>query len=232
MSTNLTTSRLQEARDCDRELIEALAANMENFVRVGVLLDRMRGGLYDELGFKSFEAYVKDRFDMGRTQAYRLIDAAQIRLKLPDLPEPECPQVGDTDKDSAPLAWNERQMRELGRLKSPTKARAVAERVVKEVKEKTARGEKVRLGSVVRKHVDEALGTDRKPPKPEEPTFAEVIRRWCEEVKGMAVVIEETDLERFSKDEKGLCKDFAAAVARLAKAWEVTRPATRQAGER
>src|SRR5262245_26059609 len=40
-------------------------------------------------------------------------------------------QVGDSTVDEPPLAWNENQMRQLGRLGSTTKAKAVTERVVK-----------------------------------------------------------------------------------------------------
>jgi hypothetical protein len=50
-------------------------------------------------------------------------------------------------------------VRQLGRLGSDSKAKAVAQRVVKEVQEKKAKGEKVKLGAVVRKHVDKALAS-------------------------------------------------------------------------
>src|SRR5262245_42164868 len=233
--TEMTRTRLQEAQDCDRELVELISANLEKFVRIGVLLDRMRGpnphrgGLFSELGYKSFEAYVKDRFDWSYRHAVRQIEASQLRLRIPDLPLSEPDHGG---QDPAPV-WTESNMRDLGRLQSPTKAKAVAEKVVKDVKDKREKGEKVKLGSIVRKRVQEALGPMPKPAPREEPGFAVVVRGWLEEVKGMVGILQtlsEDELKLFGRDESYLAKDFAAAVGKLAQAWEVTgRPAGRRA---
>lgn len=216
---DMVKSRLEEAKECDRELAEALAAHMENFVRVGLLLERMRKGLWKELAFKSFEAYVKERFEMSKQRAYQLMDAAEIRLKIPDLPDPD--PASQQVVDSEPAAWNEHHMRQLGRLASPSKAKAVAERVVKEVREKRRKGEKIKLGSIVRKHVNEALGItqERKEPEPG-PMFLDLVQQWIGKLQGIADIIEQTDVRQFVKEEPGFTKDLAAAIARLQKAWE------------
>ena len=84
-----------------------------------------------------FKEYLTAKWEWSERRAYQLIDAAEIRLKLPNLPLIESQNEQDVQS-----ALNETQMRQLGRLKSPTKAKAIAERVVKEVKERKKKGEK------------------------------------------------------------------------------------------
>jgi hypothetical protein len=66
------------------------------------------------------------------------MDAAQLRLKMPDIPplDPGCLGNRDTQKPSSVAAWNLEHMDCLGRLKSVSKAKAVAGRVIKELQEK------------------------------------------------------------------------------------------------
>ncbi len=51
----------------------------QDFYSVGKALKEIRDGRhYQKLSFKSFESYVRVRWDMGQSQAYRLIDAFVI----------------------------------------------------------------------------------------------------------------------------------------------------------
>ena len=51
----------------------------QDFYSVGKALKKIRDGrYYQDLSFKSFESYVGIRWDMGRSHAYRLIEAAEI----------------------------------------------------------------------------------------------------------------------------------------------------------
>jgi hypothetical protein len=56
-----------------------IASNQRNFHCVGQALKQIRDHhLYRHLGFQSFESYVKNRWDIGKSHAYRLIDAANV----------------------------------------------------------------------------------------------------------------------------------------------------------
>jgi len=51
----------------------------QDFYSVGKALKEIRDGRhYQKLSFKSFESYVRIRWDMGRSHAYRLIEAASV----------------------------------------------------------------------------------------------------------------------------------------------------------
>ena len=56
-----------------------IAQQRGSFYQIGKALKEIRDDrLYRQLLFASFEAYLKDRWDMGRAQAYRLIEAARV----------------------------------------------------------------------------------------------------------------------------------------------------------
>ena len=56
-----------------------IASNQRNWHRLGNALKQIRDQhFYRNLGFDSFEAYAKNRWDIGKSHAYRLIDAAQV----------------------------------------------------------------------------------------------------------------------------------------------------------
>ena len=60
--------------------LEAVIKNYrQDFYSVGKALKEIRDGRhYHRLSFKSFESYVRIRWDMGRSHAYRLIEAASV----------------------------------------------------------------------------------------------------------------------------------------------------------
>lgn len=88
------------------DLENIIETNRREFRRVGKALRRIRDGrLYRELLFDSFEAYVTDRWDMARSQAYRLMDASKVIDNLSPIGDGVLPQ-------------NESRARPLSRLKT------------------------------------------------------------------------------------------------------------------
>lgn len=64
------------SRDLDQQE-SIIADGLRTFVEVGRALAEIRDGkLYKEGGFKTFEAYCRRRWEMGRSRAYQLIDAS------------------------------------------------------------------------------------------------------------------------------------------------------------
>lgn len=61
------------------QLEDIIEANQRKFYQIGRALRQIRDDrLFRDLLFDRFEAYVKDRWDMARSQAYRLITAATV----------------------------------------------------------------------------------------------------------------------------------------------------------
>ena len=212
--TELTQSRKQRLRACET----ILADHMEEFVKVGMALREIRDErLYKEDGFETFEAYCKKKWELSKRYAYRIMEAAEIRLKLPS------PQGGPVGHSDGPQ-WTERSVRELGRLGTTTKAKAVAERVLKAVEKD---GGKL-TSTIVRKHVDEEMGIKRGKPKPQPvPSFSQVVYGWAGKLNGIADVIDAVPkdaLRLFGKDEPKLANDLASAIERvkksLARVWD------------
>ena len=85
------------------QLEEVIASERRCFYKVGKALREIRDSrLYREVFYTSFEAYVRERWDMGRSHAYRMIEASQVLDNLSP--------IGDT------LPGNEAQLRPLGHL--------------------------------------------------------------------------------------------------------------------
>lgn len=86
------------------ELEQIIDTERRCFYKFGRALKEIRDDrLYRELLFDTFEAYLKKRWDMSRSQAYRLIDASRVIENLSP--------TGDT------LPENEAQVRPLTRLR-------------------------------------------------------------------------------------------------------------------
>lgn len=91
-----------------------IAARHRDFFELGRALSEIKQDrLYRLALYESFEAYVKARWDMGRSQAYRLIEAYQVVSNLSP--------IGDI------LPANESQTRPLARL-APLEQRAAWKR--------------------------------------------------------------------------------------------------------
>lgn len=94
---------MQKCGLADLEAI--IESNRTQFYRIGRALKQIRDEqLYRQLLFDTFEAYVKDRWDMARSHAYRLIDASKVIDNLSPIGDGILPQ-------------NESQARALAQLK-------------------------------------------------------------------------------------------------------------------
>jgi len=102
------------------ELERVIADGLRTFVEVGRALAKIRDGkLYQGEGFKSFEAYCKERWDFTRMRAHQLIEAATVSEN-----------VNNCLREAAPLPGNESHARELAKLDDPEEqARAWQEAV-------------------------------------------------------------------------------------------------------
>ncbi len=86
-------------------LENVIETNQRKFYQVGNALKRIRDEqLYHELLFDSFETYVKTRWDMATSHAYRLIEASNVIDNLSPIGESVLPE-------------NESQTRVLAQLK-------------------------------------------------------------------------------------------------------------------
>lgn len=72
----------KEEKSSLRELERTISNGVKSFVEVGNALKAIRDGRLYREQFKTFELYVKDRWNFDRTRAYQLIDAAEIRDDL------------------------------------------------------------------------------------------------------------------------------------------------------
>jgi hypothetical protein len=87
------------------ELENIIETNRCQFYQIGKALRRIRDQqLYRQLLFNSFEAYVKERWDMAKSHAYRLIEASRVIDNLSPIGDGILPQ-------------NESQARALAQLK-------------------------------------------------------------------------------------------------------------------
>ena len=217
--TGVIPTRLSQYEECHRRIAEAVSASMEDFVRVGMELARMRK-LYDAGGYKTFAEYCKVEWGWSDRHAQRTMRAAEIRRHLPELPSPE----SRPDHSGRVLQWTEGSVRSLTELNTVAQAKTVAARVVKDVEKAQAAGEKVSLGKIVKARVDEAKARKESPP----PELHEAVKKWTTQVRRMAGWIERLEGDSpqlLAQSHPGVVKDFAEAIGRLAKAWDVTTPA-------
>ena len=85
------------------QLEAVIESEQRCFYKIGKALKEIRDDrLYRQLLFESFEAYLKDRWDMSKSHAYRLIEASRVIDNLSPLGEV--------------LPENEAQLRPLGHL--------------------------------------------------------------------------------------------------------------------
>ena len=66
-----------------KHLENIIANNQYRFYEIGQALKEIRDSrLYKQILFATFEAYARDRWDIGRSQAYRLINAYRVISNL------------------------------------------------------------------------------------------------------------------------------------------------------
>ena len=96
----LTAEELHILESCESIIQQHLA----EFFKVGVALATVQEGRLYRLNFKTFEHYCAEKWGFGRSQAYRLVDAAKVQKLLSPL------------GDNVPLPTTERQIRPLAGL--------------------------------------------------------------------------------------------------------------------
>jgi len=202
--SQVTKSRKQRLRACEKVLTE----HMEEFVRVGLALKEIRDErLYKEDGFERFEDYCRKKWEISRKYADKVIASADLRIKLP------------TTTPTGRHEWTERAVRELKRLPADTKAKAVAARVLKEVE----KGNGKLTSTIVRKHVDEALGTNRKPKPRPKIKFQDMVLRWTGQLDAMAHALDSVPddaLNLFAKENPSDTEELVSAIERVQKSLE------------
>lgn len=86
------------------DLENVIESNQCEFYKVGKALGRIRDGrLYRQVLFDSFETYVRDRWDMARSQAYRLINASKVIDNLSPIGDGILPQNESQARALTPL---------------------------------------------------------------------------------------------------------------------------------
>lgn len=219
---SLIPTRLSQYQECHQHIAEAMASGLETFVKIGLELKRMRT-LYDAGNYKTFEDYCQKEWEWSYARAGQMMRAAEIRVYLPDLPRP----IGGQQHGVAVVEWTEGSIRPLTTLDTTADVKRIGARVVKEVEKAIAAGEKPRLGAIVKRLVEEVK--ERKKEK-ETPELPEMVKKWAAQVRRLAGMIERLSgegdaLELLARDKADIVENFAEAIGRLEKAWEVTRPA-------
>jgi hypothetical protein len=125
-----------------KHLETIISNNQYRFYEIGQALKEIRDSrLYKLILFNTFEAYARDRWDIGRSQAYRLIDAYSVINNLSPM--------GDR------LPGNEAQTRSLVPL-SPPEQRKIWKDFLNTGMEITARN--------IKNFLDECKAKENKPP--------------------------------------------------------------------
>jgi len=88
------------------DLEARIAAGLKTFLEVGAALVEIRDARLYRGAYKTFEAYCRDRWGIGRRHAYQIIDAAAVVENVRN-----CAQIGDAF--GVPLPANEAQARPL-----------------------------------------------------------------------------------------------------------------------
>lgn len=146
LTPTLDTSERAELMICE----DTISAGIRSFKDVGAALVKIRDlRLYRET-HPTFDAYCSEKWDLGRSQAYRLIDAAEVVANLSP--------IGDT-----PLPTNESQVRPLAKLEPEQQQEAWARAV-----------ETAPEGRVTAAHVERVVEEMTGPAQAEESDFPEV----------------------------------------------------------
>jgi hypothetical protein len=137
----LSSAEKEELSQCEAVIQTRLKA----FFEVGhALIEINRNRLY-RTEYHSFEEYCRNRWDMSRVHAFRLLRAAEVHKALSPI-------------GNIPLPENEAQIRPLTGL-TPKKAQAAWEKVIKMAQGERVTAKLVRLTvSGIEKHCGENLG--------------------------------------------------------------------------
>ena len=159
-------SREAEARALTEEIRADLHQSYESFYHVGMKLRKVE---WDQLGYKSFREYLREEFDITEGYAARLVDAAKLRPKLPDL--------DNCQADQKPV-WSESKVRPLLTLHTPQDQVRVARKVAQHVEKHP---DVKFTAKVVKTFVDEEKTPKppkEKPVKEGESNVHRILMRW------------------------------------------------------
>lgn len=146
---------------------QTIAAGIRSFNEVGAALVKIRDlRLYRET-HQTFEAYCSEMWDLGRSQAYRLIDASEVVANLSPI------------GDAAPMPTNEAQVRPLAKLEPEQQQEAWARAV-----------ETAPDGRVTAAHVAQVVEEMTGPAQAEESDFPEVETNYTPEPAAVSVPVE------------------------------------------
>jgi hypothetical protein len=73
---------MKSLMDLEQDIYAGLKTGTEVVLAVGEALDQIRDRKLYKAKYRTFEAYVKDRFSMKRSRAYHLISAARVIKEL------------------------------------------------------------------------------------------------------------------------------------------------------
>jgi hypothetical protein len=104
-------SKADQARALIAEIRDDLQQGFEKFYNAGMKLKQIQAHeLWKDLGYASFKDCLRQELDMSKSRAYQLLAAAELRPKLPQLPESTNCGLG--------REWSEGTVRELLRLET------------------------------------------------------------------------------------------------------------------
>lgn len=114
LATNLSNNEVD--RQTLEELEQCIANGAQGFVEVGNALNRIRlSKLYKLKGYSNFRHYCQKRWNFGKSRVYQLIDAANVAVNVSTI---------------SGQFLNERQCRELAKLKTPQQQQAALDKVI------------------------------------------------------------------------------------------------------
>jgi hypothetical protein len=211
--------RKTQYEECHQRIAAAVEAGLEDFMRIGVELDRMRT-LASAGPHKTFEKYCQAEWGWSADYGRKMIRAARVKPHLPPLPTPE----GEARLEVSPLRWTETTIRPLTALDTIDQMTAVAKKVNKAIQTAWKAGETPSLSKLVKEFVAEAKSRKPKPT----PEFHEVVKKWTTSLKRMRGFVERLpgdSPQMLAEDHPDIVEDFAEAIRQLEVAWQVTRPA-------
>ena len=122
----MAANKTVEEKQTLAELEEVIQRGLETFIEVGEALARVRDErLYKAAGYESFARYCKERWDLGRSDVYHLIGAAEVRAIVPVTNEAQARELAPLldDPDKLRAVWEET----LDRTDGHPTAKAIAE---------------------------------------------------------------------------------------------------------
>jgi len=157
---------------------EVIADGMRSFLYVGQSLMAIRDERLYEGHYDSFEAYCKDRWNLAKSHAYRMIEAADVVSELS--PIGDAKTENPKQETAIPLPKNEAQARALAEsADTPEERREVWAKAV-EIAPKNEAGEPQVTAKIINQVADEVVGPKvetPKPPKAEKPqSVVEVVK--------------------------------------------------------